>query len=430
MLPPCILFACISFLLIISSCEYPSQAGSSIQAVSLSEEAIPAPPVKNPANLLYGIDISEYLVHRGEVKRNEVLGELLSDNGVDYPTVLSMVNESEGIFDIRRMRPGRPYTFLRQQDSTIDYFIYEKNRTEYVVWDLRKEVSAYGARKPIQTEEREASGVVTSSLYAAIEKQGISINLASELENIYGWTLDFFNTQKGDWFKVVYDEAFVDGESIGIAKVKSVAFQHGDQVFYAIGFEKDGRLEYFDEKGNSMRKAFLKAPLNYSRISSGFSLSRYHPILKRRRPHLGVDYAAPTGTPIRSIGDGTIIKASYSKGNGRFIKVRHNSTYATQYLHMSKFAEGMRVGKVVKQGDIIGYVGSTGLATGPHLCFRFWQNGRQVNPRSIEAPPVEPISDEMKPVYLAVADVVRNRLDNISLPLIEEETTSKELASL
>jgi murein DD-endopeptidase MepM/ murein hydrolase activator NlpD len=396
----------------------------------LKAKAIPAPPVKNPANLLYGIDISEYLIQRDEVKRNEVLGELLSGNGVDYTTVLSMVSEADGIFDIRKMRPGRSYTFLRQQDNTIDFFFYEKNRTEYIVWDLRDGVDAYGARKPIQTEEREASGVVTSSLYAAIDKQGISISLASELENIYGWTLDFFHTQKGDWFKVVYDEAFVEGESIGISKVKSVAFQHGDQVFYAIGFEKEGRLEYFDEKGNSMRKAFLKAPLNYTRISSGFSLNRFHPILKRRRPHLGVDYAAPTGTPIRTIGDGTIIKAAYSKGNGRFIKVRHNSTYATQYLHMSKFAKGMQVGKVVKQGDVIGYVGSTGLATGPHLCFRFWQNGRQVNPRSIETPPVEPIAEDMKPAFLAVADLVCSRLDNINLPKIQDESSSKEMASL
>ncbi|MEZ4687993.1 MAG: hypothetical protein R3B47_18615 [Bacteroidia bacterium] len=238
MLPPCILFACISFLLIISSCEYPSQSASSIQAVSLSEQAIPAPPVKNPANQLYGIDISRYLIHRDVVKKNEVLGELLSANGVEYPSIISMVEKAEGIFDIKKMRPGHPYTFLLRPDSTIDYFIYEKNRTEYVVWDLRNEITAYGARKPVQTEEREASGVVTSSLYGAIEKQGIDIALASELENIYGWTLDFFHTQKGDWFKVVYEEGFVDGESIGISKVKSVAFQHGDQVFYAIGFEK------------------------------------------------------------------------------------------------------------------------------------------------------------------------------------------------
>ncbi|MEZ4687994.1 MAG: M23 family metallopeptidase [Bacteroidia bacterium] len=179
-----------------------------------------------------------------------------------------------------------------------------------------------------------------------------------------------------------------------------------------------------------MRKAFLKAPLNYTRISSGFSLNRFHPILKRSRPHLGVDYAAPTGTPIRTIGDGTVIDASFTKGNGRFVKIRHNSTYATQYLHMSKFAQGMRVGKVVKQGDVIGYVGSTGLATGPHLCFRFWQNGRQVNPRGIEAPAVEPISEDMKPAFMAVADVVRSRLDKINLPVEEEDTLPKEMASL
>lgn len=434
-LPLGILCAVIASLFAFSSCQYPDKASSSVQAVSLSESPIPAPPIHNPVNELYGIDIEDYELAQAEVKRNEVLGELLSDNGIEYPTVLSMVDASEGIFDIKRMRPGRPYTFLKKQDGSIDYFIYEKNRTEYVVWDLRDSVVAYGARKPIITEEREASGVITSSLYATIMKQGIDIGLASELENIYGWTLDFFHTQKGDWFKVVYDQAYVDGEPIGISKVKSVAFQHGDRTFYAIGFEKEGKLEYFDEKGNSMRKAFLKAPLNYTRISSGFTLRRFHPILKRNRPHLGVDYAAPTGTPIRTIGDGTVIKASYSKGNGRFIKVRHNTTYATQYLHMSKFAEGMHVGKVLKQGDVIGYVGSTGLATGPHLCFRFWKNGRQVNPKSIDAPPVEPISEEIKPMFLAVRDVVVHRLDNIELPATEDSTqktaaTTEGIASL
>ncbi|MFK7968878.1 MAG: peptidoglycan DD-metalloendopeptidase family protein [Bacteroidia bacterium] len=416
----------ISIMLSFSACTYPTNSASDVQAVSLSSSPIPAPPVSNPANKIYGIDVNDYKVMQGEVQRNEVLGELLADHGVPYPKVIAMVDAAKGIFDIRKMRSGKPYTFIQEESGAVDYFVYEKNKTEYIVWDLRDSVLAYGARKPIKTEEREASGIITSSLYGAIQKQGIDISLASELENIYGWTLDFFHTQKGDWFKVVFDEAFVDGESIGIAKVKSVAFKHGDQTFYAIGFEKEGKLEYFDENGNSMRKAFLKAPLNYTRISSGFTYRRFHPILKRSRPHLGIDYAAPTGTPIRSIGDGTIIKATYAKGNGRFIKVRHNSTYATQYLHMSRFAEGMRVGKVVKQGDVIGFVGSTGLATGPHLCFRFWQNGRQVNPASIQAPPVEPIPEDIKPMFLAVKDVVVHRLDNIVLPLIEAEPAPVE----
>lgn len=420
---------CVLSLLLSSGCQHPSASADTIHAVALPDQAIPAPKVQSLHQYMYGIDISGLEITQDEWGKNQVMGEVLTTQGVDYPVIAQMVEAAKGFFDIRTFRPGKPYTLLHRQDSSLAYFIYEKNKVEYVVWELTDTVEAYMARKPVDIQEREATGVIYSSLYGTIQDQDLDIGLASQLEEIYAWSLDFFHTQKGDWFKVVYNEGFVDGESIGIQEIKSAAFQHGERTFYAIGFEQDGRMEFFDEKGGSLRKAFLKAPLNYTRISSGFTYRRYHPILKRSRPHLGIDYAAPTGTPIRSVGDGTIIKAAYSRGNGRFIKVKHNSTYATQYLHMSRFASGMKTGMAVKQGDIIGYVGSTGLSTGPHLCFRFWQNGRQVNPNKIEAPSVEPISDALRPAFMAVKNVVKHRLDGMDLPEPPVMEADKELAT-
>jgi murein DD-endopeptidase MepM/ murein hydrolase activator NlpD len=247
---------------------------------------------------------------------------------------------------------------------------------------------------------------------------GIDISLAARLENIYAWTIDFFYLQKGDYFKVVYEEEFVEGESIGISRIKGATFSHGGKDFHALYFDQEGKPDYFDEAGNSLRKAFLKAPLQYSRISSRFSNSRFHPVLKRYKAHLGVDYAAPHGTPIMAVGDGIVQEATRRGGNGNFVKIKHNSMFATQYLHMSGFAKGIRPGVAVRQGEVIGYVGSTGLATGPHVCFRFWKNGQQVNPLAIEMPPSEPILDTLREQFQLAWDSMAGRLSGI--PLVEE----------
>ena len=221
--------------------------------------------------------------------------------------------------------------------------------------------------------------------------------LAVELSDIYAWAIDFFGIQKGDQFKVIYEEQFVDSQSIGISEIYAAVFTHNGHDFEAYNFEQDSTESYFDNEGNSLRKAFLKAPLRYSRISSRFSHSRMHPVLKIRRPHHGIDYAAPTGTPVVSIGDGKIIKKGYQKrGGGRYVKVKHNSVYTTVYMHFSKFAKGISVGSFVKQGQTIGYVGSSGLATGPHLDFRVYKNGSAINPLRMESPPVEPVADDNK----------------------------------
>jgi len=248
--------------------------------------------------------------------------------------------------------------------------------------------------KPVRRERSTVSGEIRSSLWETFMEIEVNPMLALELSDVYQWSIDFFGLQAGDQFKVVYDESFVDSSSVGILNIHAAWFYHAGHEFWAIPFEQDSVVSFFDEEGNSLRKVFLKAPLRFSRISSGFSHSRLHPILKIRRPHHGVDYAAPTGTPVESVGDGKVIAAKWQRGGGNYIKIRHNSVHTTAYLHLSRFAKGIRSGVYVKQGDVIGYVGSTGLSTGPHLDFRFYKNGYPINPLKIEAPPVEPIHED------------------------------------
>jgi len=247
-------------------------------------------------------------------------------------------------------------------------------------------------------------------------KNNLDPMLAFEMSEIYAWSIDFFGLQEGDGFKVYFDEQYVDTNYVGLGKINGAVFNHVGNEFYAIPFVQDSVESYYDQEGQSLRKAFLKAPLRYSRISSRYSHSRLHPILKIRRPHLGVDYAAPIGTPVYAIGDGRIIQTGYTRSNGNWIKIQHNSVYATAYLHLSHYGKGISQGSYIKQGDIIGYVGSTGLSTGPHLDFRFYKNGSPVDPLKVEAPPVEPVHEEYMPAYESVRSQVMARIASITLP--------------
>jgi murein DD-endopeptidase MepM/ murein hydrolase activator NlpD len=416
----------ITLLLVISvflfSCQSSEPSSSDAQVASLA--GLPAPAIKRLGEGKYGLPIEQYKVEKQKIKRNQFLADILTAHDVAYTKVDAMARKSEEVFDVRKMKAGNPYLILKNTADQVDYFIYEINKADYVVYDLRDEVEVSMGRKPTMVVEQEASGVIYSSLYQTIQENSLDVNLASLLEDVYAWSLDFFHTQKGDWFKVIYDEEFVEGQSMGIKTIKSAVFHTGEKDFFAFHFDENGQIGFYDEEGKSLRKAFLRAPLKYSRISSGFSYRRFHPVLKRYKSHLGVDYAAPRGTPIRSVGDGIITKASYTRGNGRYVKVKHNHTYATQYLHMSRIAKGIKPGVAVKQGEIIGYVGSTGLATGPHLCFRFWKNGRQVNPRVIDAPPTDPITHENETLYASVRDEMRQRLDQIPLDATENVLAS------
>ena len=270
---------------------------------------------------------------------------------------------------------------------------------------------------------------VKSSLYETLQSQNIDPEIAMKLSEIYAWQIDFFRIQPNDSFKVYYEQTFVENKPVGVGKIQAAYFYHNKEDFYAFRFEKDDNVNYYDENGKSLRKTFLKVPLRFSRISSRYSSSRYHPILHRVKAHLGTDYAAPRGTPIMSVGDGVIIAVAYTSGNGNYVKIKHNSVYTTQYLHMSKFAKGIHKGVYVKQGEIIGYVGSTGLATGPHVCFRFWKNGKQVDPLREKMPASEPIASKYKSEYEQVKDKLMQRL-NTSKALTHLATANQEQDSV
>ncbi len=291
----------------------------------------------------------------------------------------------------------------------------EIDAANYVVYNMLDSIRIYRERKEVDTEIMMASGEITSSLWQTMADNNINFNITVNLSEIYAWAIDFYRIQKGDYFKVLYEEKFVDGESVGIGKVIAAYFNHYNHDYYAVYFEQGEAADYFDENANSLRKAFLKAPLKYSRISSRYSMKRFHPVQKRYKAHLGTDYAAPRGTPIMSTGDGVIQKSGYSKGNGNYVKVRHNSVYSTQYLHMNKIKSGIRKGVRVRQGDVIGYVGSTGLATGPHVCYRFWKNGRQVDALKVSVPPSLPVEKKYRSEYEKVRDEMIQKLRGLDV---------------
>ncbi len=347
--------------------------------------------------MMYGFNVDTLTVVSETIKRNEFLANILLDYNVDYATIDRIARETKDVFDVRRMRHGNNYSVILSNDSVprAKYFIYEISPVDYVVYSLVDSIIAYRGKKEIERRIDTATGVISSSLWNAMVDNQTDANLALTLSEIYAWTVDFFGIQKGDSYMVIYENLFVEGQRIGIGKVLAANFNHFGKNNWAFHFLQDGVGDFFDEEGNSLRRAFLKAPLNYRRISSGFSHNRMHPILKVRRPHLGVDYAAAHGTPVMSIGDGIVERMWWcNKGGGRSVRIKHNSVYSTAYLHLSKYGDGIKAGVPVKQGQVIGYVGSTGMATGSHLDFRFYQNGQPVDPLKVESPPVEPVNPE------------------------------------
>ncbi|ETN94460.1 Murein DD-endopeptidase MepM and murein hydrolase activator NlpD, contain LysM domain [Zhouia amylolytica] len=370
----------------------------------------------------FGFNLNNFFVLRDTIKQGDSFGEILAKNRIDYSLVYQIAEQTKDSFDIRKLQAGKPYTILCSKDSLQipQCFIYQPNKIDYVVVNFADSIHAYSKKKPVKVVEREATGTITSSLSEAILEKGMDYQVSHELADIYAWTIDFFRLQAGDRFKVIYEERYIDDTIYaGMGKIKAAYFEHMDESFYSFRFKTDtihDRSDYYDEEANSLRRFFLKAPINYSRISSRFTKRRFHPVQKRWKAHLGTDYAAPRGTPIWATANGIVTKSSYTGGNGKYVKIRHNSVYETQYLHMSRRA--VKVGEYVKQGDIIGYVGSTGLATGPHVCYRFWKNGRQVDPFSQDLPSAEPIKPEIKERYLEFVQPVKTRLDNI---IFEEE---------
>lgn len=371
--------------------------------------------------LVYGIDVDSLDVAVGKVSANQSLSVLLDPYGVGYSDINTLVQRAKNVFNVKKVKVGDPYVVIHSKNTgKARQFILEPNEREYVVYHLADSIYAERIKRDVEIKQREFGGEITSSVYMTAIENGGSPLLVHKLVDVFAWQVDFFRVQKGDKFKVIYEEEQVDGEPVGIGRIRAAWFEHFGKEHYAIFFDECGGKDYYDECGNSIRRAFLKAPLNYTRISSRYSPRRFHPVLKRYKAHLGTDYAALTGTPIRSVGSGVVTEAQYKGGNGNYVKVRHNSTYTTQYLHMSKIASGIRPGVAVSQGQTIGYVGSTGLATGPHLCFRFWKNGRQVDALKVDLPPAMPVDPSEFEEYMTLRDVVVDQLDAIQIKEKEE----------
>ncbi|MFC2090156.1 M23 family metallopeptidase [Bacteroidota bacterium] len=372
------------------------------EEINITEDLV----LETQIEYLYDIPVSDFSVIKGKINRNQFLGDLLYEHGVSNQQIYAISNLPEALFNERKIKAGNKYA-LFIDSMGVRYFIYEKDLVNYSVIHLEDSIHAELRKKPVEIRTKEAYGTVTSSLWLDFKEAGLNPMLAIELSEIYAWSIDFFGLQSGDAYKVIYEESFVDSLSIGISKVHAAWFLHNNHEFWAIPFVQDSVRSFFDEDGNSLRKAFLKAPLRFSRISSRFSNSRMHPILKIRRPHHGIDYVAPAGTPVLAVGDGQVIEAAFqARGGGNYVKIKHNGVYSTTYMHLSRFGKGIRKGVYVKQGDVIGYVGSTGLSTGPHLDFRFFRNGNAVDPLKVEAPPVEPIHEDNRIDY----ELVKNSM--------------------
>ena len=375
-------------------------------------------PIENKE---FGFNLDNFVVVRDTIKKGDSFGQILERNRIGYPKIYNIVEKAKDSFDIRRLQVGKPYTLLCSKDSLQEAkcFIYQPNKEDYVVINFQDSIHAYTNKKPITYVEKEASGVIASgsNISELLDSQGLSSVLAFKMaDDIYAWTIDFNRLQAGDRFKVLYTDKYID-DSIyaGVHEIKAAYFEHKKEPFYAFEFETDsvkGIVDYFSEDAKNLRRAFLKAPVKFGRVSSRYNLKRRIAYYGYKiRPHKGTDFAAAIGTPIMATANGTVVASSYTKGNGKYVKVRHNATYSTQYLHMKN--RNVKVGDFVKQGDIIGWVGMTGNTGGPHVCYRFWKNGRQVDPFREKLPEAEPISDSLKTRYLDFISPLKTRLDAI-----------------
>jgi len=383
----------------------------------------------------YGIPIDNYNVNYGIVKNGQTLSVLLHAYSISSRRIFNLVRASKDVFDVRKIRKGQSYAMFVASDSTHTpkYFVYEKDALSYVVFDLNKtNPNVKLEHNEITKVRKVVYGSINSSLWNAIVANEGNPLLAIDLSNIFGWTIDFFGLQSKDEFAIIYDQDYVEDEPLNIFKILAAVFVQDNHKYYAIPFTQDGQELYFNDKGHSLEGAFLKAPLDYYRISSRFSNNRFHPVLKRYRAHHGIDYAAPAGTPVYSIGDGKVYAKGYQpRGGGNYIKIRHNSIYTTTYMHLSRFARGIHIGQKVKQKEVIAYVGQTGLATGPHLDFRVFENGRAINPLTVKSQPKAPIKKENLSEYNKLRDSLKIELNSLlKLNDVHIDTTAKQFVNV
>jgi len=374
--------------------------------------------VKQPVVEQFGFKFNEFNVVHDTVRGGDTFGSILESQNLDTLRVYDIVEKIKDEFDVRTIRVGKPYTFLRSKDryKKLEAFIYQQDRGSYYVVDLRDSISAYKKIRPVLVKQRTIAGSLDGSLSEELNKQKVDVALASQITKVYAWSIDFFKLKRGDKFGITFTERYID-DSIydGVDSLKAAFFEYKGKMIYAFPFEQNqgsGKLEYFDEDGKALKNFFLKAPLKYVNITSHYTQHRFHPVQQIWKAHKGTDYAAPTGTPIMTTASGVVEQTGFTAGNGNFVKVKHDRTYSTQYLHMSKIL--VRRGQRVNQGDVIGRVGSTGLATGPHVCYRFWKNGVQVDALKLKLPNSEPMDKRNLPRFLAEMKPLKQELDSLA----------------
>tara|TARA_Y100000813_G_scaffold192188_1_gene170001 strand:+ start:2576 stop:3892 length:1317 start_codon:yes stop_codon:yes gene_type:complete len=365
----------------------------------------------------FGYLLNDYNVKRDTIKNGDSFGQILEDNNLFYPKIYNIVQATNKVFNIRKINSGRPYTILYSKDSLKipKVFIYQPNPIDYIVVSLTDSIWAERKQKKVELKDFEASGIIYSSLSETMESLKLSPLLTNELSEIYAWNIDFFRLEKGDNFKIMYTSKYVnDSVYIGLNRIHNAYFEHRGKPFYAVEFKTDSlrnTYEYFDENGKNLRRAFLLSPVQFSRISSRFNLRRKIAYYGKIKPHYGTDFAAPVGTEIRATASGRVVKSGYTRGNGYYVTIKHNATYSTQYLHMRE--KGLKVGTYVNQGDRIGRVGMTGYTSGPHVCYRFWKNGKQVDPLKQKLPEAKPISKKLREEYLTYMKPIKDKLDKM-----------------
>ena len=381
-----------------------------------SENQIPENDlIARGSSYLFGYNVDSFYIEKNVVKKNDVFGGIFKSLGLTHNHVLLAEHETKDIFNVRSIRPGQNYHVIKKHecDDSPLAIVYEPDQFKYVVYDFRDSVKVKLVEKEIEICEEIVFGRIESSLWKTLENKGINPNIIDLMEDALSSSVDFYHTRKGDEFKLIYENKYVEGQLTGMGRLLAASYVNDNGAHYSILYKTKEFDGYFDAEGRPARKTFLKAPVKFSRISSNYNLRRFHPIKGKTIPHLGTDYAAPYGTEIRSVADGVISASAYTGGNGNFVKVKHDKVYETQYLHMSRFAKGIRPGVRVRQGQTIGYVGSTGLATGPHVCFRFWKNGRQVNHLKEKIPSPQPMKMSELPNFFAFRDKILDRLNQV-----------------
>lgn len=391
---------------------YHLDKNSNLTFSSVSDEE--SAPHKGSA-MKFGFPLDSVYIQEDVIKKNEIFSNILNLNGLSPNLILSIENEAKEIFNFRNIKAGSKYHIIKKSecDDTPIAFVYEPDKFTYLVCDLRDNIKVDLVEHDVEVCEEVAYGSIDGSLWQSLGKIGVDNSIIDKMEEALSTSVDFYHIQKGDEFKLIFEKKYINGEYIGLGNLLAASYSTDNNTSYSINYKSKDFDGFLDFEGRPARKTFLKAPVKFSRISSNFNLRRFHPIKGKTIPHLGTDYAAPYGTEIRSVADGIVTAAAYGSGNGKFVKVKHDKVYETQYLHMSRFAKGIRPGTRVKQGQTIGYVGATGLATGPHVCFRFWKNGRQVNHLKEKMPAPQTLPQSQLGNYFEVRDKMLVRLQKI-----------------